>query len=173
MPPLEAMASGCVVVTTDSFGINTYAQHMVNCLKTPVGDVGALAAAVVSVLTDRSLHKQLQSGGLRTAVQYTWENAVSLLEDALYRTSTKAQCTTSGNACSFEASSGDLPPIIDLGQVDGQENKEEEESVFVPPSQPITTPEELRCVCIFQLHAFVCVCVCASVCMRARVSTCV
>ncbi len=46
LPPLEAMASGCAVVTTDCGGVADFARHDENCLIVPPGDSAALAAAI-------------------------------------------------------------------------------------------------------------------------------
>jgi len=72
LPPLEAMASGTPVVSTNNDGILAYARDGENCLLAPVGDVRALLAAVRRVLDDPELAEGLVSTGLETAALYNW-----------------------------------------------------------------------------------------------------
>jgi len=66
LPPLEAMASGTAVVTTDCGGIRDYAVDSYNSLITPPGDPMAIAEAVIKVLNDQRLRDKLIQGGLET-----------------------------------------------------------------------------------------------------------
>jgi len=82
LPPLEAMASGTPVVSTDNKGILSYAYDGENCLLAPIDDVEALAAAVERVLDDADLAADLTAAGLRTARLHNWPSiAAQLLED--------------------------------------------------------------------------------------------
>ena len=83
MPPLEAMACGTPVVTTDCGGVLDYAEDGVNCLVVPVGDPQAMARAVQRVLTDESLAKRLSEAGIETARRYTWDAMVDRMESIL------------------------------------------------------------------------------------------
>ncbi len=51
---IEAMACGLCVVTTDAGGIPDMVRHGEDALVAPVGDAGALASLVASVLEDRN-----------------------------------------------------------------------------------------------------------------------
>ena len=82
-PPLEAMACGTPVVTTDSRGVREYARHEVNCLMTPIQDPGALAAAIDRVLRDPDLARRLGEAGRQTALEFTWTRAVERFVEAL------------------------------------------------------------------------------------------
>ena len=62
----EAMAVGLPVVATDVTCVRSIAQHDHNALLVPVADATALAAAMVSVLTDRGRWQRLSTAGLHT-----------------------------------------------------------------------------------------------------------
>lgn len=83
LPPLEAMACGAPVVTTDSRGIREYARPEWNCLVTPPRDSAKLAAAIRRILSDDELENRLRQNGPLTAAQYTWEGAVNRFEQAV------------------------------------------------------------------------------------------
>ena len=70
LPPLEAMASGCAVVTTDCGGVSDFAMNGENCLVVPPGDVRALAAAVQHLIEDAALRERLSAAAVRTAAMW-------------------------------------------------------------------------------------------------------
>ena len=82
LPPLEAMACGALVVTTDCKGNRDYAENDYNCLVVPPKDHSAMADAIVRVLTESSLRDKLRAGGLETAKSWTWERVVDKFEEA-------------------------------------------------------------------------------------------
>jgi glycosyltransferase involved in cell wall biosynthesis len=73
LPPLEAMASGCAVVTTDCGGVSDFARDDDNCLIVPPRDVPALAAAIQRLVDDGRLRERLSAGGVRTAALWPRE----------------------------------------------------------------------------------------------------
>jgi len=83
LPPLEAMASGTAVVTTDCGGIRDYAINGYNSLITPPGDPAAIADAVVKILNDQRLRDKLIQNGLETAKQWTWDRVTDKFEKAI------------------------------------------------------------------------------------------
>jgi len=83
LPPLEAMASGTAVVTTDCGGIRDYAINDYNSLITPPGDPSAIADAVTKILNNQRLRDSLIQGGLETAKQWTWDKVVDKFEKAI------------------------------------------------------------------------------------------
>jgi len=84
-PPLEAMACGTPVVTTDSRGVREYAKDGVNCLMTPIHDPPALATAIDRVLSDQGLAQRLGDAGRQTALEFTWERSVASFVRAFER----------------------------------------------------------------------------------------
>jgi glycosyltransferase involved in cell wall biosynthesis len=73
LPPLEAMASGCAVVTTDCGGVSDFARHGENCLVVPTGDSRALASAIQRLVDDAPLRSRLSEEGVRTAAMWPRE----------------------------------------------------------------------------------------------------
>jgi len=89
LPPLEAMASGTAVVTTDCGGIRDYAVDGYNSLIVPPGDPAAIAEAVIKILNDQRLRDKLIQGGLETAKQWTWDRVTDKFEKAIKEDITK------------------------------------------------------------------------------------
>jgi glycosyltransferase involved in cell wall biosynthesis len=83
LPPLEAMACGTPVVTTDCGGNRDYAVNGYNALVVPPGDPQEIARAVVELLTNGNLRERLIDAGLATAKQWTWDNVVDRFDDVL------------------------------------------------------------------------------------------
>jgi glycosyltransferase involved in cell wall biosynthesis len=83
LPPLEAMACGTPVVTSNR-----------PSLPEVVGEAGlmveatnslGLAEAIERVLTDENLHREMREKGLQQAVKFTWEAAAGKLLDVYKR----------------------------------------------------------------------------------------
>lgn len=74
LPALEAMASGCVVVSTDCVGIRVYLKDGINSIIVDVRDSNALFSSVQKILDDKSLFESLKKNALLTASQYTYDN---------------------------------------------------------------------------------------------------
>jgi glycosyltransferase involved in cell wall biosynthesis len=83
LPPLEAMASGTAVVTTDCGGIRDYTVDGYNSLIVPPGDPAAIAEAVIKILNDQRLREVLIQNGLETAKQWTWDKVTDKFEEAI------------------------------------------------------------------------------------------
>lgn len=69
---LEAMSAGVPVVTSDLPVFREYLVAGRDALLVPVGDVGALADALLAVLTDDRLRAALVAAGHAVAQRFTW-----------------------------------------------------------------------------------------------------
>jgi glycosyltransferase involved in cell wall biosynthesis len=84
LPPLEAMACRCPVVSTRVGGPIDIIECGRNGYLVPVGDVEALADRLIEVLSLDNAQWQTMSGAaFATATRYTWDDATDLLEQAL------------------------------------------------------------------------------------------
>lgn len=79
LPPLEAMACGVPVITTNNIGVQEYAQDGYNCLMTELGDIEGLADRVIRLLGDPDLYQHLQQNGYQTAHHFKWKEIVKNL----------------------------------------------------------------------------------------------
>lgn len=80
LPPLEAMACGCPVVSTANEGVLTYAVDGENCLLAEVGNPQHLAQQIIRLLSDPTLRKHLRENGLRTAARFNWAETTRRLQ---------------------------------------------------------------------------------------------
>ena len=83
LPPAEAMACGCAVVSTDIGGVRDYAEHGVTALLSPPKDPEALAANLLRLLQDDELRIRLAKAGHERIQEFTWERSTDLLEQFL------------------------------------------------------------------------------------------
>lgn len=81
LPPAEAMACGCAVVSTDCGGIREFAIDEVNALLSPPRDAAALAANIIRLLNDDDLCQLIAKAGYEQIQQFTWERSAGLLEE--------------------------------------------------------------------------------------------
>jgi len=72
---IEANAVGTTVVAADSPGLRDSVRDGETGLLYPYGDVEALAARLISLLTDTSLRHDLEQGALRWAARFNWDDA--------------------------------------------------------------------------------------------------
>jgi glycosyltransferase involved in cell wall biosynthesis len=78
--PVEAMACGAALVTTDNGGSRDYADDERTALVVPSGDAGALAAAVRRLLDDDVLRLRLAEAGRARAAGFRWERTGATLD---------------------------------------------------------------------------------------------
>jgi len=83
LPPAEAMACGCAVVTTDIPGVADYAHDGRTALVAPVDDAAGLAARLVEVLTDDELHRRLVAEADRELDRFSWDRSTEAFESLL------------------------------------------------------------------------------------------
>lgn len=82
LPAVEAMSCGCALVSTRNGGVENFAIDGVNALLRPVGDRGALIAAVDELLDDDALRQRLAEQGRATTEQFSWKESVDGFERA-------------------------------------------------------------------------------------------
>jgi glycosyltransferase involved in cell wall biosynthesis len=81
--PLEAMASGCPVISTCVGGSAEYCVDGINCLRIFPGDPDALAHAIQKLGENPDLRWQLIEGGLQTASEMTLDRQAERIEQLL------------------------------------------------------------------------------------------
>lgn len=84
LPPLEAMACGTPVVTTDCLGVRDFVTNRNNALLVPTKNPEAIADAILKVLKDSTLSNNLKINGIKTAQRSTWDNTVDIFEKVFY-----------------------------------------------------------------------------------------
>jgi glycosyltransferase involved in cell wall biosynthesis len=86
LPPLEAMACGTPVVTSDRPSLPEVVGEA--GLMVEATDSQALAEAMERVLTDEDLRREMREKGLKQAAKFTWEEAAGKLLDVYKRLGT-------------------------------------------------------------------------------------
>ena len=82
IPPLEAMACGAPVVTSEDPALVETTGDA--ALRVPATDIEALRKALTSVLTDRPVRRRLREAGLKRAAEFTWRRNAEMTLD-VYR----------------------------------------------------------------------------------------
>jgi glycosyltransferase involved in cell wall biosynthesis len=86
LPPLEAMACRCPVVSTRVGGPLDIVKDGLNGYLVDIADDEALVRRALQILTGtESEWKAMSDAAYKTATDYTWEDATDQFEDALIR----------------------------------------------------------------------------------------
>lgn len=94
LPPLEAMACRCPVVSTRVGGPMDIVEEGINGFLVDVEDSAALADQLARVIkTSDQEWRRMSDAALRTATRYSWDDATDLLEAALVDVLQKARRT--------------------------------------------------------------------------------
>ncbi|HBV85231.1 MAG TPA: glycosyltransferase [Desulfosporosinus sp.] len=80
LPPLEAMASGTAVISTDCGGNRDYVRSGENCLLVPPSDIDQLSSAIRYLLTDEMERQRLANAGHLFAQTWTWQRTADQVE---------------------------------------------------------------------------------------------
>jgi glycosyltransferase involved in cell wall biosynthesis len=83
LPPLEAMACGCAVVSTDCGGPSDFISSGVNGFLVPVGDREQLSLRILQLLDDDDLRSRFVTASQATLDQFPWSGAIDRFEEAL------------------------------------------------------------------------------------------
>ena len=92
-PVLEAMACGCVVISTDSYGGRELIHDGENGLLVPRRDAEGFIRAIARILRDRELETNLAMAGMNTAAEFSWERAADKMEAFLEQLSPRSPMT--------------------------------------------------------------------------------
>lgn len=76
LPIIEAMASGCPVITTNSHGNMDFCVPEENCLLVSHEDPNELAEKIKTLVSDPTLQQRLSKAGIETAQRYTWAQLI-------------------------------------------------------------------------------------------------
>ena len=80
---LEAMACGCVVVSSNNQGSLEILREGENGLIVPHGDIEGFIAASDRVMSDENLRQRLSEGAMETVRGFTWQRAADRMESFL------------------------------------------------------------------------------------------
>jgi glycosyltransferase involved in cell wall biosynthesis len=80
LPPAEAAACGCAIVSTGNKGVREYIEHGRTGLLSPPGDPESLANNVCLLVENEGLRAKLARAGRDRIASFTWERSVDLLD---------------------------------------------------------------------------------------------
>jgi len=80
LPPAEAMACGCALVSTEIPGVGDYARHGQTARLVAVGDAAAMSVEILRLLSDCHARVTLARAGRAEIAAYTWTRTTELLE---------------------------------------------------------------------------------------------
>lgn len=83
LPPAEAAACGCAVVSTGNRGVQEYIEHGVSGLLSPPGDPEKLAGNLCLLLGNDNVRARLARAGRARVLLQNWEKSTDLLETML------------------------------------------------------------------------------------------
>ena len=83
LPPAEALACGCALVTTDSKGVRDYAIPDRTALVSEPKNARDLAKNLIELLNDQSMRIRLATEGNRYVQRFTWDKAVKKFEELI------------------------------------------------------------------------------------------
>ena len=83
LPPMEAMACGCLFVGTDSLGCRDYAESGVTALISPPGDRDALYLNLARAITDPMLSRDIAERGTTNVLTFSWDRSGATLYDLI------------------------------------------------------------------------------------------
>lgn len=79
LPPLEAMACGCAVVSTRIGAVASYSTDQVSALHCEVGDIAGMTAAVAGLLDDPARRRAVSLAAIEAVQEYSWQKSATKL----------------------------------------------------------------------------------------------
>jgi glycosyltransferase involved in cell wall biosynthesis len=86
LPPLEAMACGAAVVTTDSGGVRDFCRDGYNCFVVPPKKPKLMVDKVLQLLDNDELRRKFSENGIKTASEFSWDRVIDRLEEIFLST---------------------------------------------------------------------------------------
>jgi glycosyltransferase involved in cell wall biosynthesis len=80
--PLEAMACGCSVISTE-YGTEDYAKHGVTAEIVPAKNPDAIAKGLLKLIDDANYRVRLSASGREMSTRFNWTGAVDRLEEII------------------------------------------------------------------------------------------
>lgn len=77
LPPLEAMACGCAVITSKSGGVDEFARDGENCLMFEPRNEKELLEKLHTLISDVSLRNRIALAGIKTAHSFDWSKSTN------------------------------------------------------------------------------------------------
>jgi len=96
LPPNEAMACGCALVTYDTGGSREYAHDGETALVVEPPSPAGLAAAIARLSEDEALRVRLAEAGAELVAGFTWERAAAEFRAVLARRTERAELERQG-----------------------------------------------------------------------------
>ncbi|MCM3493468.1 glycosyltransferase family 4 protein [Paenibacillus lactis] len=92
LPVLEAMSTGCPVISTPNAGVLEYSIDNVNIIHTPFGDGEKMAYHIERLLNDPVLRENIRSNAEVTSKRYHWKDVMTRLIDVISAVSKHEPC---------------------------------------------------------------------------------
>ncbi|HOC03459.1 MAG TPA: glycosyltransferase family 4 protein, partial [bacterium] len=83
-PPMEAMACGCALVTTDVGGIRDFARQNESALICKPGDVDGLTESITYLIENPDIWKNIAFNGCKEIRKFDYSNQTRILENIFY-----------------------------------------------------------------------------------------
>lgn len=90
LPVLEALTSGCAVITTDNGGINDFCKNNYNCLIIEKQNIEDIIEKLNTLIYNSDLRKQLSANAIESSKKFSWESIICNL-DKYYKELVKYQ----------------------------------------------------------------------------------
>lgn len=83
LPPMEAMACGAAVVTTDNGGVSDFAINNETALVCEPKDVNQMSSLLIKLVEDKELRIKLAKEGEKYVQNFTWEKSFKKFEEVI------------------------------------------------------------------------------------------